>query len=68
MLLGLIGALPTNSVLAAEVEFHDVFVPKADGFVSIRIPSLVVAADGTLLAFAEGRAANRGPARTIRLS
>ncbi|MGH7593902.1 MAG: sialidase family protein [Gemmatimonadales bacterium] len=36
--------------------YTDVFTPAADGFVSIRIPSLVVTKHGTLLAFAEGRA------------
>ncbi len=33
----------------------DVFVPEQDGFPAIRIPSLVQAPDGALLAFAEGR-------------
>ena len=40
----------------AEPEVADVFVPKADGFASIRIPSVVVSKKGTVLAFAEGRA------------
>jgi sialidase-1 len=39
-------------------EVADVFVPKADGFASIRIPSVVVSKKGTVLAFAEGRAAD----------
>ena len=43
--------------------FTDVFTPKADGFKSIRIPALVVTKAGTLLAFAEGRAANADQAK-----
>jgi sialidase-1 len=56
--LFLTAAAFTIRLSAAEPEFHDVFVPKSDGFASIRIPSLVVAPNGSLLAFAEGRAAN----------
>ncbi len=41
---------------AAEPEFNDVFVPKEDGYKSIRIPSVVVTGKGTALAFAEARA------------
>jgi len=41
----------------AAPEVVDVFVPKEDGFVSIRIPSVVVSKKGSVLAFAEGRAA-----------
>lgn len=41
----------------------DVFVPKADGFASIRIPSVVVSKKGTVLAFAEGRAADADQAK-----
>jgi sialidase-1 len=48
---------------AADPEFSDVFVPSADGFVSIRIPAVVVTDQGTLLAFAEGRAANADQAQ-----
>lgn len=39
------------------------FVPKADGFKSIRIPAVVVTKKGTVLAFAEGRAANTDQAK-----
>lgn len=52
-----------NSGRAGEPEFFDVFVPKNDGFKSIRIPSVVVARDGQVLAFAEGRAANSDQAK-----
>jgi len=41
----------------------DVFVPQADGFASIRIPSVVVSKRGVVLAFAEGRAADADQAR-----
>ncbi|WP_165070357.1 sialidase family protein [Paludisphaera rhizosphaerae] len=43
-------------VRAGDPELVDVFSPKADGFASIRIPSVVVGKNGTVLAFAEGRA------------
>lgn len=41
----------------------DVFVPKTDGFKSIRIPAVVVSKKGTVFAFAEGRAANADQAK-----
>lgn len=44
-------------------ETVDVFVPKEDGFVSIRIPAVVVSKQGTVLAFAEGRAADADQAK-----
>ena len=47
----------------AEPEVADVFVPKADGFASIRIPSVVVSKKGTVMAFAEGRAADADQAK-----
>lgn len=45
------------AVCAAEPEFVDVFKPgkDADGYPAIRIPSVIVAKIGTVLAFAEGR-------------
>jgi len=49
--------------LAAEPIFADVFVPRNDGFKSIRIPSIVATTHGVLLAFAEGRQANADQAR-----
>ena len=48
---------------AAEPEVVDVFVPATDGFASIRIPSVVVSKSGTVLAFAEGRAAKADQAK-----
>ncbi len=47
----------------AAPETVDVFVPKTDGFASIRIPSVVVSKEGTVLAFAEGRAADADQAK-----
>ncbi|XZE34304.1 sialidase family protein [Pirellulaceae bacterium SH501] len=47
----------------APVEEFDVYVPQKDGFASIRIPSLIVSKAGTLLAFAEGRAADADQAQ-----
>src|SRR5688572_19997175 len=47
----------------AELETADVFVPKTDGFKSIRIPAVVVSKGGAVLAFAEGRAANADQAK-----
>jgi sialidase-1 len=44
-------------------EVIDVFVPRADGFAQIRIPSVVVTRHGTVFAFAEGRAAKTDQAR-----
>jgi sialidase-1 len=55
--------LVTVTATAGEPEVSDVFIPKADGFKSIRIPSVVVAKNGALLAFAEGRAANADQAK-----
>ena len=47
--------LPAASLLAAKPQFSDVFVSGNDGYVSIRIPSVVVTKKETVLAFAEGR-------------
>ena len=43
------------SALAAEPEFSDVFTSDAEGYASIRIPSVIVTKQGTVLAFAEAR-------------
>lgn len=48
---------------AEEPTITPVFVPKEDGFKSIRIPSIVLTKKGGLLAFAEGRQANRDQAQ-----
>lgn len=48
--------LASATVLAAqEPEFSDVFVPGKDGYPAIRIPSIVVTKQGSVLAFAEAR-------------
>ncbi|MSQ97138.1 MAG: exo-alpha-sialidase [Gemmataceae bacterium] len=51
------------AALAADPEIVNVFVPKTDGFKSIRIPSVVVTKKGTVLALAEGRAADADQAK-----
>ncbi|HWB02995.1 MAG TPA: sialidase family protein [Verrucomicrobiales bacterium] len=43
------------AVSAAEPEFSDVFTSGKEGYVSIRIPSVIVTKSGGVLAFAEGR-------------
>ena len=48
-------ALAGGLTWAAEPHFADVFVAGEAGFSAIRIPSVVVAKNGTVLAFAEGR-------------
>jgi len=54
--------LPTP-VLASDPEVTDVFIPRQDGFASVRIPAVVVTKQGTLLAFAEGRAQDTDQAK-----
>src|SRR5260221_7357842 len=63
VLFWLILSFGCGVVRAGEPEFTDVFVPKTDGFKSIRIPSVVVSKRGTVLAFAEGRAVNADQAQ-----
>lgn len=53
----LVVLLPLRA-FAGRPEFTDVFAPANDGFKSIRIPAMLVTRRGTVLAFAEGRAAN----------
>ncbi len=57
-LLALFARLGCLAQQAAEVEFFDVFTARKDGYKSIRIPSVVVTKNGTVLAFAEGRGAD----------
>jgi sialidase-1 len=45
----------TLACSAAEPEFFDVFTSGKEGYVSIRIPAVLVTKAGTVLAFAEGR-------------
>ncbi len=48
----------TFAVAAPAPEFSDVFIAGKDPYPSIRIPSVVVTKQGTVLAFAEGRQAH----------
>jgi sialidase-1 len=48
--------------VAVEPEFADVFTSGAEGYVSIRIPAVLVTKQGSVLAFAEGRAIARDQA------
>ena len=52
-----VAVLAISGFAAVDPQFSDVFVAGKDQFPSIRIPSVVVAKPGTVLAFAEGRAA-----------
>jgi sialidase-1 len=56
-------ALTPGVLHGVEPEVVDVFTPSADGFKSIRIPAVVVSKKGTVLAFAEGRAAKADQAK-----
>lgn len=60
--LGAFLVFPTIT-LASDPQLIDVFVPKTDGFASIRIPAVVATPRGTLLVFAEGRAADADQAQ-----
>lgn len=48
-------------------QVHDVFVSGRDGYHTYRIPALLVAPDGALLAFCEGRKGGRSDAGNIDL-
>ena len=63
VLFWLILSFVSGGVRAGEPAFTNVFVPKTEGFKSIRIPSVVVSKRGVVLAFAEGRAANKDQAQ-----
>ncbi len=55
--LAVVGAVAASVTLAEEPEFSDVFISDKEGYKSIRIPAVAVSKAGTVLAFAEGRAA-----------
>lgn len=50
-------AVAGSAAFAQEPEFSDVFTSGKEGYKSIRIPAVTVSKAGTILAFAEGRAA-----------
>lgn len=50
---------------AADLQQVEVFTAGADGYHTYRIPAILRAKDGTLLAFAEGRKSGRGDAGNI---
>jgi sialidase-1 len=54
-------------VLPKDIIEQDLFIAGVDGYHTYRIPSLIVAGDGSLLAFAEGRKAGRGDTGDIDL-
>jgi len=68
--IGLLAVGPcAASTVASELEprFTDVFVSGSDGYHTYRIPALLVAPDGNLLAFCEGRKAGRSDSGDIDL-
>lgn len=58
---------PEPVIQASVVDQTDVFVSGENGYHTYRIPSLLRAADGTLLAFCEGRKQGRGDSGDIDL-
>lgn len=65
ILLGLVSVFAT--LTTAAVEQTDVYVSGSDGYHTYRIPAIIRAKDGTLLAFAEGRKSGGGDAGDIDL-
>lgn len=63
----LLGAEPTLGVRLEVLEQTDVYLSGEGGYHTYRIPSLLVAADGSLLAFCEGRKFGRGDSGDIDL-
>ncbi len=59
--------LTAFAAAAPAVEKSDVFVSGADGYHTYRIPAVIKAADGRLLAFAEGRKSGGGDSGNIDL-
>ncbi|MGP3968753.1 exo-alpha-sialidase [Streptomyces sp. 6N223] len=56
---------PVSAAAAAQIEEQVIFREATEGYACFRIPALAEAADGTLLAFAEGRRDNCGDAGDI---
>ncbi|HUR58036.1 MAG TPA: sialidase family protein, partial [Opitutaceae bacterium] len=66
LILSLLTFVAASAIYAA-VEQTDVFVSGRDGYHTYRIPAIIRAQDGTLLAFAEGRKSGGGDAGDIDL-
>jgi len=64
-LLALFGL--STALVRAAVEQHEVFVSGRDGYHTFRIPAVLRAANGDLLAFCEGRKSSAGDAGNIDL-
>lgn len=60
-------SIPSAVFAVEEVAFTDVFKAGTEGYHSYRIPSLIVTAKGTVLAFCEARKNNRSDAGDIDL-
>ncbi|MGB9687326.1 sialidase family protein [Thermogutta sp.] len=59
---------PSGPIVILElVDQEDIYISGEEGYHTYRIPSLLVAADGTLLAFCEGRKHGRGDSGDIDL-
>ncbi len=69
VLLVTLAVVPVSAAAAAAATHDDpaVFVAGEDGYDTYRIPAMIEAADGTLLAFAEGRVGGRGDSGNIDL-
>jgi len=63
----LVALLATVSAAEAAVAKVDVFISGQDGYHTFRIPAVIRAADGSLLAFCEGRKAGGGDSGNIDL-
>jgi sialidase-1 len=59
--------MPPSAAAAADIEQQDVFLAGKDGYHTYRIPSLIVSAKGTVLAFCEGRKGGSGDSGDIDL-
>ncbi|MFA5688218.1 MAG: sialidase family protein [Kiritimatiellales bacterium] len=59
--------LTYTSVVFGEVTYLNLFVSGNDGYNTYRIPALITAADGTVLAFCEGRRDGKGDTGKIDL-
>ncbi len=65
--LALLAPRPALHAAASTVDHVDVFTAGTDGYHTYRIPAVIRAKDGSLLAFAEGRKSGRGDSGNIDL-